>query len=57
MKEAAEKDAFVSMNGLSSKRAGYNPSILWVDEAHKITRVERQGNADPHKYKVGEYIH
>jgi hypothetical protein len=57
MKESAEKDAFVALAGLQSKRPNYNPSILWVDEEHRITRVERQGNADSHKYKVGEFLH
>jgi hypothetical protein len=57
MKEAAEKDSFISMAGLQINKEGTNPSILWIDEHHKITRVERQGNADKHKYKVGEYLH
>lgn len=57
MKEAAEKDAFVASAGLQINKDGYNPSILYIDESHKITRVARQGSGDAHKYKVGEYLH
>jgi hypothetical protein len=57
LKEAAERDAFVALLGLNSRKPDANPTIVILDDEHNIVEVKRPNSKDPRHWKAGDVLH